>query len=165
MWSLLRLIQLFIKTRTSLPINLYHKQYTFTHKWSLSKLLLYLLLRFLATRPLKNFLNEGLRSGGETYPLGNAWLCGLNTLMGSVSIQLLAMLRQLFACLPYLLDQTSLSFSSCTSMHAEWSKHCSWIVVAVGVTNMWVVRAHTKNHHELSKQHSKQRSKPISNNQ
>ena len=26
-----------VKTMTSLPINLYHKQYMFTHKWSLLK--------------------------------------------------------------------------------------------------------------------------------
>ena len=45
---------------TSLSINLYHKQYTFTHKWSLLKVApLFYYYDFLSP-PFKIFLNEGL---------------------------------------------------------------------------------------------------------
>ena len=56
-----------VKTMTSLPINLYHKQYTFTHKWSLLKVApIYYYYDF--SPPLfKNLLNEGLITTSTLY--------------------------------------------------------------------------------------------------
>ena len=45
---------------TSLPINLYHKQYAFTHKWSLLKVAPLIIIMISRPPPFKNFLNEGL---------------------------------------------------------------------------------------------------------
>ena len=47
-----------VKTMTSPQINLYHKQYTFTHKWSLLKVAS-LFIIMISRPPFKNFLNEG----------------------------------------------------------------------------------------------------------
>ena len=91
--------------------------------------------------PFKNFLNEGLRKHAHlvtpgfvdlTHPWAQ-WVysrspCWDNCLQ-AYYIRLIRHHSCLVAAPPCML---------------EWSKRCPWIVVAVGVTNTWVARAHAK---------------------